>query len=307
MGRPYPVAASAALELVLVGPTRPATVIAATPHALYLQTTDPEPTIICIASPSAVRVPCALVLEKARPPQSPPGTRAEVGDGHVTIYDALSDCGFRVQRWWRPPRPRGLGTAPPARLAAAVRWLTGRVADPLDPGGRSAVAELVATLAAGQAPDAPVARLLGRGPGLTPTGDDVLAAALVTLHAFGSPAAVRLADAVRALAPAATTAVSAALLSHAADGRCIPQLADLLVAVGGPPHPPPTGSAPDRAETLPRAAGALLAVGNCSGAGLLHGVLVAVAIAHERLAHGIVAARPPVLSVPAALPSPVAA
>jgi hypothetical protein len=198
-------------------------------------------------------------------------------------------------------------------LAAAVRWLTGRVADPLDPGGRSAVAELVATLAAGEEPDLPVSRLLGRGPGLTPTGDDVLAAALVTLHALGSPIGARLADAVRSRAPGATTTVSAALLRHAAEGRCIPQLADLLSVVGGATSHPSTEASADHAETLPRAAGALLAVGNCSGAGLLHGVLVAVAIAHERLAQGIIAARssaftiPAALPVPAALPSPVAA
>jgi hypothetical protein len=294
--------------LVLVGPARAATVVAATPHAVYLEAADPDGTILCLAAPGAVRVPCALVLEKALPPQPPLGTQAEIGTGNVSIQDST----FRVQRWWRPPRPRGLGAVPPARLGAAVRWLTGRVADPLDAGGRGAVEDLVATLAAGQTPDAPVARLLGRGPGLTPTGDDVLAAALVTLHAFGSPAAPRLADAVRSRAPGATTTVSAALLRHAADGRCIPQLADLLAAIGGTTNHPSIQLSSDRAETLPRAAGALLAVGNCSGAGLLHGVLVAVAIAHERLAHGILArpaapAIPAALPVPAGLPSPVAA
>ena len=41
---------------------------------------------------------------------------------------------------------------------------------------------------------------------------------------------------------------------------------------------------------LPRAAGGLLAVGHCSGAGLLHGVLVALAIAHHRLAAGVLSA-----------------
>jgi hypothetical protein len=307
------VAASAALELALVGPPRPATVIATTPHAVYLETTDSDRTIVCLASPAAVRVPCALVLEKALPPQPALGAQAEVGGGHVSIHDYAGSPVFRVQRWWRPPRPRGLGAVPPGRLAAAVRWLTGRVADPLDPGGRGAVAELVATLAAGQAPDAPVSRLLGRGPGLTPTGDDVLAAALVTLHALGSPAGPRLAEAVRSRAPGATTTVSAALLQHAADGRCIPQLADLLATVGGTTSSSLSEPPGDRAETLPRAAGALLAVGNCSGAGLLHGVLVAVAIAHERLAHGILVNRsstmpiPAALPVPAALPSPVAA
>lgn len=303
MGRPYPVAASAALELVLVGPPRPATVIATTPHATYLETAGHDGTILCLASSAAVRVPCALVLEsKSVLPHLPPGTPAEVGGGYVTIRNSTKSPGFRVHRWWRPPRPRGLGTVPPARLATAVRWLTGRVADPLDLSGRSAVAELVAALAAGEAPDAPVSQLLGRGPGLTPTGDDVLAGALVALHALGSPAAAPLAQAVRAQALSGTTTVSAALLHHAADGRCIPQLADLLTAVGGVSPAGTTNASMDLgAEALPRAAGALLAVGNCSGAGLLHGVLVAVAIAHERLAHGVIAARAP------GLPSPVAA
>jgi Protein of unknown function (DUF2877) len=292
VGRPYPVAASATLELALVGPPRPATVIATTPHAVYLEATDPDRTILCLASPEAVRVPCALVLEKAMPPQPPPGTEAEVGGGNLSIHDSTVRSSFRVQRWWRPSQPRGLGTAPPARLAAAVRWLTGRVADPLDPGGRGAVAELVGALAVGQSPDAPVARLLGRGPGLTPTGDDVIAGALVTLHALGSPATIPLAQTVREQAATATTAVSAALLRHAADGRCIPQLADLLAAVGGTSQPGTSPSTPLTGEGLARAAGALLAVGNCSGAGLLHGVLVAVAIAHQRLAHGVVTAQP---------------
>ncbi len=313
VGRPFPVAASSAVELVLVGPARPATVIAATPHAIYLETADPDPTMLCLASAEAVRVPCALVLDaKAFPPVVPVGTMARVGGGQLAI-DAGDTPPYRVSRWWRPPRPRGLGAVPPGRLAAAVRWLTGRVADPLDLGGRTAVAELVEALAAGQAPDVPVSRLLGRGPGLTPTGDDVLAGALVTLHALGSPAWASLSQTVRAQAPGATTTVSAALLRHAADGACIPQLADLLVAVGGgtrvdsggsatPDGPAPQGTA----GALPRAAGALLAVGHCSGAGLLHGVLVAVAIAHKRLAHGVIGTggtRVP----PTVLPSPVAA
>jgi hypothetical protein len=273
------VAASSAVELALVGPVRTAAVIAATPHATYLEVADSDNTLLCLASASAVRVPCALVLEsKALPPQVPVGTMARVGGGNVSIMD--DDAGnttFRALRWWRPPRPRGLGAVPPARLAGAVGWLTGRVADPLDATGRAAVAELVAMLSAGELPDAPVQRLLGRGTGLTPTGDDVLAGALVTLQALGSPAAGALARSVRAHAPGATTTVSAGLLRHAADGTCIPQLSDLLATVGGPAAE----------EALPRAAGALLAVGHCSGAGLLHGVLVAVAIAHARIAAGL--------------------
>jgi hypothetical protein len=261
-------------------------VIATTPHAVYVEVTDPARTVLCLASASAVLVPCALVLgPRALPVQAPPGTPARVGEGHVSIH--LNDTSYRVHRWWRPPAPRGLGAVPPARLAATVRWLTGLVADPLDPGGRTAVADLVNALAAGTRPDTPVTRLLGRGPGLTPTGDDVLAGALVTLRALGSPAAAPLALAVRSKAPGATTAVSAALLRHAMEGRCIPELADLLAAVAdGSDGRLATVAGP--AGTLARAAGALLAVGHCSGAGLLHGVLVAMAIAHARLAREVV-------------------
>jgi hypothetical protein len=157
------------------------------------------------------------------------------------------------------------------------------VADPLDGQGRAAVADLVQALKMGSSPDAAVARLLGRGPGLTPTGDDVLAGALVSLNALGAPAAGSLAAAVAASAPTATTKVSVALLRHAARGECIPQLADLLEAVS---HGTDSGAA----SPLPRAAGALLAVGHCSGAGLLHGVLVGFAIAHTRVAHRVLPA-----------------
>ena len=286
MARPYSIAASAAVELPLVGPTRRATVVATTPVATYVTVDDPEHAILCLATADAVRVPCALVLQaKTLPPPPPEGTIGTVGGGVMT----LAGRSFRVARWWRPPRPRGLGAAPPSRLAGAVRWLNGRVADPLDSAGQAAVADLVQALAIGASPAPAVARLLGRGPGLTPTGDDVLAGALVCLNALGSPAATVLGQAVLAAAPSATTTVSAALLRHAARGECVPQLADLLDAVGGRHggvghH----GGADPAAGALPRAAGALLAVGNCSGAGLLHGVIVALGIAHRRLAQSLV-------------------
>ena len=299
MGRPYSVAASSAVELVLVGPVRPAMVVASTPHATYFQVTDPDhrtghepvaPAMLALTSAAAVRVPCAVVLEsKAMPPQLAEGTIVSVGGGSLSIGNAV----FRASRWWRPPRPRGLGAVPPARLAGAVRWLTVRVADPLDAPGRAAVADLVEALAAGERPDPAVSRLLGRGPGLTPTGDDVLAGALVTLAALGSPITSTLGRAVLAAAPDATTTVSTGLLRHAAAGECIPQLADLLTAVGD-------GTADPAAGALPRAAGALLAVGHCSGAGLLHGVLVAVAIAHARLAQGVLRLAPPAATPAAA-------
>jgi hypothetical protein len=288
VGRPFPVSASSSVELVLVGPHRPVHVVAATAQAAYLTVTDESRTIICLAVADAIRVPCALIVQSNSLPQPQAGTTGLVGGGTLSV----GDMAYRVARWWRPPRPRGLRKVTPARLAGAVRWLTRRVADPLDTPGRAAVADLVHALRAGAAPDDAVARLLGRGPGLTPTGDDVLAGALVALRALGSPAADPLAAAVAAAAPRLTTTVSAALLTHAAHGECIPQLADLLDAFN------------DTAVALPRAAGALLAVGHCSGAGLLHGVLVGVAIAHAPLAFGVLPQEP--VLVPTTLPLPVA-
>jgi hypothetical protein len=103
--------------------------------------------------------------------------------------------------------------------------------------------------------------LLGRGPGLTPSGDDVLAGYLLGCRAFGV-AAPTVRAAVLRLAPAATTVLSAALLRQAADGWCVPQVAALISALAA--------SRPDPAATR-----AVLAVGASSGAALASGVLTA--------------------------------
>jgi hypothetical protein len=92
--------------------------------------------------------------------------------------------------------------------------------------------------------------LLGRGPGLTPAGDDVLAGLLAGRAAYG-PDDRALADAICALAPSRTTALSAALLRHAARGECIPEVAAFTAAL--------TGAGP-----VGPAAARLLAVGHTS-------------------------------------------
>ncbi len=103
--------------------------------------------------------------------------------------------------------------------------------------------------------------LVGAGPGLTPSGDDVLAGALVTAHATADPRLDRWRHATRrALARRRTTAVSRALLHHALDGHATPELADAVVALCRDADPGP-------------AVRRLLAVGHSSGAALLGGVL----------------------------------
>jgi hypothetical protein len=99
-----------------------------------------------------------------------------------------------------------------------------------------AVAHFAAALAAGDGLVMAAGGLIGLGPGSTPAGDDVLAAALATLIAISpeSKEAGRIAAAVASLrqaiatCPGRTTPLSAALLAAAAHGHMIPRLAQCL-------------------------------------------------------------------------------
>jgi Protein of unknown function (DUF2877) len=243
----HPVAAAVSVAPAMLGPRRTATVAAVTDHAVYAATGESDSPAICLVTASAVRVPCALVLGAG---VHLPGVR--VGD--VGLAGAgelmLGGVAHRPARWWRPARPR-LAAAPPAVHPPA-----------LDADTRAAVAQFAHALASGAPLARPVAALLGRGPGLTPLGDDVLAGALVALVAAGSPAGPRLASEVMKVAFRRTTFVSAVLLWHAARGECVPELAAVLAGVPG-------------------AAEALLRVGHTSGAGLAHGVRVATTALRE--------------------------
>jgi hypothetical protein len=238
---PLPVAASVSMARVLTGPVRTVTVLASLETALYLSTLDPDTPALCLAAASAVRVPCALVLGPGVPvPGAPVGSSAWLGEGELRLAGGTSAV---VTRWWRPYAVRRTA------VATVSAPLTGL--EPLSD-------ELAVALSSGEALDDAVRALLGRGPGLTPLGDDVLAGVLVTLTALGSPAARALSAAVRtALQNRATTPVSAALLTHAGRGECIPQLAAVLA--GGPTDE-------------------LLSVGSSSGGGLLLGVQIGLRV-----------------------------
>lgn len=148
-----------------------------------------------------------------------------------------------------------------------------------DPGGfseldmattiaRGSVAELSGLLAlrglrALQAGDWPraVQHLVGLGPGLTPSGDDLLAGFLLLAHRSGWATPAPLREAIRSLPPGRTTAVSESLLHWAAEGvaneRALHWLDGLLQ--GAPPPIDP-----------------VLAIGATSGADFAAGVLLAL-------------------------------
>jgi hypothetical protein len=107
---------------------------------------------------------------------------------------------------------------------------------------------------------ATIGQLLGRGPGLTPLGDDVLCGWIATHRAAGVPTP-EIDEAVRS-GLHRTTLLSATLLDCALHGEVLPELGRFLTAVG-------TTAETDRAADLQ-------AVGATSGAGLLHGARLAL-------------------------------
>ena len=114
----------------------------------------------------------------------------------------------------------------------------------------------------------PVAALVGLGPGSTPTGDDLLAGALLTLRAADID--TRLGAAVAGLADR-TTELSASLLRAAAQGYAVPELCALVTAA--------VAGDEDRAATAARA---VTRLGHWSGADLVAGVAATLAILAAR-------------------------
>ena len=95
---------------------------------------------------------------------------------------------------------------------------------PLDRVARPRLARLAEWLA-GDRDMTPPTDLLGLGPGLTPSGDDVLCGVLVALHAVGRSADTRaLGTSIAAVAPALTSPLSCAYLAAAAEGQAAESL-----------------------------------------------------------------------------------
>ena len=177
---------------------------------------------------------------------------------------------------WRARPVTAAGAVGPAELARRLDLLERRAT--LSPGlerGIAAVASaaslagLESALAAGDAGAAATAAgpLAGLGPGLTPSGDDLLAAALafgawVETAGLAAPGSGLRAAVVAAALPR-TTRLAGQLLAAAADGEVTAPLAGLLEALlrlgaTAPPDPAP-----------------LLAIGETSGADMLAGVRLA--------------------------------
>ena len=131
----------------------------------------------------------------------------------------------------------------------------------------------------GEDPTPAVLDLLGRGPGLTPSGDDLLAGALLVLHAHGLTTALTRAVLTHLHR---TTALSASLLEAAAQGYAVPEVvAHVRFACA-----PGSGSgaahdgdhSPTGAERVVSTRHTVEQIGHWSGRDLLEGIDAALAV-----------------------------
>jgi uncharacterized protein DUF2877 len=170
---------------------------------------------------------------------------------------------------WSPTPPATLALAP-ARAAAAHALAA--LLPPRDFGLRITACELDEMLdpqSAIQTLKSKIIALLGRGPGLTPSGDDILMGLLAALQwqarlgALASEPISALTAAVLAAAPQQTTRLSTRLLHHAAAGTLYAPAMDLGAALlAGDP------------ASVPAPAARLFAIGHTSGADMAHGLLL---------------------------------
>ena len=226
---------SSAIRSTLRGPEQPAAVLGVATTALYLQARD---VVLVVGTTDAVRLPCSVVVPR---PSAEFSMRAVAPDGVVTIgrgwlrwTSGRRVIGIDVVREWQPAAVRPV-VPRPDRIAELRTRIAG-----VDIG--------IETCAR---PD----ELLGLGPGLTPSGDDVLAGYVLGRRAFGRPVPVL--DRLER-----TTALSAALLEYAAAGLTVPEVAAVIAGLGA-------------ARSLEPAVDALVRIGHTSGAALATGIMVA--------------------------------
>ena len=260
-----PGAVSVLTSALVGGPPLPAVVLGVHDPALYLEVAGrvlPVLTSDAVALAPALRL--AVPSGRVRW-QVSAGDVVTVGGGRVVLP------GFEIAaaRTWRPARVRQIsrlecgsgGSGRPFRTQAAMETGSGWLAD----GIRAVLSAIPGRECGSGCQDdhfgthgEGVGGLLGRGQGLTPSGDDALAGILLVHHAVGR--AAPLAAAVRARL-ATTTAVSAALLDAAADGYAAPAVVALVDAAL-------VGDDATVRHTLP----AVLAIGHTSGADLVAGI-----------------------------------
>lgn len=256
----WPAAVSERSARLVQGAPRHATVLAAFPTALYLQVGG-HADVLPVVTRDGLRLPTALAVATSLPTVgwgAQPGDSVIVGGGDVHLPGVT----VRAVRTWRPqPARRGSAAVVGGHLATLpLPW-------------RAPARALARVLLSDQATPYLLAKrvgtLVGAGPGLTPSGDDVLCGVLLGLRLHPRGSAALVADLWREVQPrlTATTSLSASLLREAADGYAAEPVALLLQRLAA------VGSLRSgEAATLSDAARGVLAIGHTSGADLLGGL-----------------------------------
>jgi Protein of unknown function (DUF2877) len=231
--------ASLAVRDLLRGPRRPGKVLAALPHAIYLEFAEavPEPRVIAISPPDALRLPNAVITG---PFQARTSAECSAGESRVLA------CGLdiRITRWWDPSPV--FGPLSKARLDHGCCVLARLCAAEHPPGlaRHDGPVQLAACCASGDLAGAveAVEQLVGLGPGLVPSGDSAVSGVLLSLRLLGGAIsggtrAVWLANWLSASATCyaaqRTTPLAASLLHCAATGQAAAEVSAVLLGMAG--------------------------------------------------------------------------
>lgn len=259
----WPAAVSERSAQLVHGAPRRATVVAAFPTALYLHVGG-HADVLPVVTRDGFRLPTALAVATALATVgwgAQPGDEVVVGDGGVRLPGVM----IHAVRTWRPQLV--------SRATTPV--VVGHLATlPLP--WRAPARALTELLLGGEHTPYPLAdrvgALVGAGPGLTPSGDDVLCGVLLglRLHPRGSASLVD--ELWRAVEPrlTATTSLSASLLREAADGYAAEPVTQLLQRLASAGSTSSSGSS--ARATVTDAVRRVLAIGHTSGADLLGGL-----------------------------------
>lgn len=216
-------AASGGVRRVLEGPASRAALLGISAGTAWLQTDD---YVLALSGTNPIRPPNGVAVGGLG---SPPQLVSDcvVGNGRIETADLVVSVG----RWW-DPRPV-LGIVSPEELADTSQRAEGLIGH----GDRSLT---WATMSGEEAVLEEAHALLGRGPGLTPEGDDVLIGLLAGLRllgaAAGTPHALELLNSLApavAGAPDRTTTLSVTLLGHAMCGEVAAPLGSFFRALTG--------------------------------------------------------------------------
>jgi hypothetical protein len=226
-----PGVASIAIHGLLTGSGIEGTVLGTSSHAVWVQAGG-DVIVISIGRgtrlPNGVHLPETAGRELLRRVHQ--GSKVLIGHGRITI----GNVSVTVPRWW-DPRP-ALPAVTAEDLAARLVGLPSEV-----PGINTTSLGLALEVGSAGGILLSAKTLLGKGPGLTPEGDDLLTGALGATRILGEAtgrerAVALIAGISRPLAEMAevrTTAYSAALLEMALRGRLVEPAGALLRALAG--------------------------------------------------------------------------